>query len=224
MIYLFTNITDGSSDPKDIYVGDIDGIQSIRAIKPGESINFEDYATRNQICVSHHIRVHVLEGRATVEDFGTVPDPNCRVWVNAKLEESNISIGEVSIEEPLQISVDIDGVETPVTGTQCGDKTFADVNPLLPNIPEIQCLDIPSANTEVPLVLPTDSTKFMVMLEEDGYNVDNLQMGFVSGGPTITIPCGTNFVENSVNASDLTLYFKTKKAPQVVKVLSWSCG
>ncbi len=169
--------------------------------------------------MSHHIKVHVLEGRATVDTLGTVPDEDCRVWVTG-IDIGDIIIDEVRIEEPIQISVDVDGVETPVTGTVCGTHTFADVNPLLPNLPIIEDVSIPTTNTEFSLALPADTKRFMVLGSEEDYQID---MGFISGGNTIPIPCGANYTERDVNAGSVTLYFKANKAPRTVKVLSWSC-
>lgn len=131
MVYLFTNITDGSPRPIQVRIADIPGLQTF-TINPGESVDFELYATRNQICESHHIKVAVLEGRATTDTMGTEPDEDCRIWVTG-IDVGDIIIDEVKIEEPIQISVDVNGTETALTGTSVNSKTYLDVAPLLPN-------------------------------------------------------------------------------------------
>lgn len=172
--------------------------------------------------MSHHIKVHVLEGRATVDTLGTEPDQDCRVWVTG-IDVGDIVIDNVAIEEPIQISVDVGGVETPLTGVTVDSHTYLDVNPLLPNTPEIDCINIADPDTEVPFALPIDSKRFMVYVEEvDGYAPVDLEMGFDPGGNKIVIPCGSNFTEREVDAGAVTLYFKTKAAPQIVKVMTWS--
>lgn len=218
MVYLFTNITDSSPDPKIIYIGDIPGRVTVN-VNPGQTVDLELLSTRNQICESLHIRSHVLEGRATADTLGTEPEDDCRIWVTG-IDLGDIMIGEIKIEEPIQISVDVNGTETPVTGTQCDSKTGADVNVLYPNTPRIDDVPIASVGTEVPLTLPVNTKKYLILgLEEDF----DTEVGFVSGGNTIPIPCGTNYSEEGVQAGSVILYFKANKAPRTVKVLSWSC-
>jgi hypothetical protein len=114
------------------------------------------------------------------------------------------------------ISGSVNGSETPISAVISGGNTYLDVNPLLPDVPVIQEVTIPSTS-EVSYVLPAKTKKFMVYAEE----ATCVSMGFISGGPTITIGAGDNFVETDVNANSLTLYF-TPESPCTLKILSWA--
>lgn len=71
-VYLVTNITDITSDPKPIHIGDIPNRTTV-IIDPGRTVDLEKISTRNQILESLQLRVHVLEGRATADTLGTTP-------------------------------------------------------------------------------------------------------------------------------------------------------
>jgi hypothetical protein len=217
MVYLVTNITDSSLDPKTLYIADIPGLLTV-AIKPGQTIDLEYWATRNQICESHHLRVHVNEGRMVVDTLGTEPDKDCRIWVTG-IDIGDITIDNVSLDEPVQISADVGGVETPLTASSYNSKVYLDVNPLYPNTPFIDQITIPSVGTPVPYALPIDTRKYLVLAGEDDHD---LEVGFAPDGYTIPVECGTSYSEVSVDAGSVTLYFKSNKAPRTVKVLTWS--
>jgi hypothetical protein len=151
--------------------------------------------------------------------LGTEPSKDCRIWVTG-IDVGDIVIDSVSITEPIQISADVSGVETSLTATVNGPKVYLDVNPLLPNIPNIDYVSIPAVNTEVAYPLPIDAKRYFVLTEDD----TDLEMGFESGGNTIPIPCGDSFTEVDVDAGSVTLYFKASKAPRTVKILTWSVG
>lgn len=116
------------------------------------------------------------------------------------------------------ISGNVGGTEVAITGTQSGTHTYLDVNPLLPNLPKIEEIPVVTANTPLSHALPANTRKFMVYAEDNAC----LKMGFISGGPTITIGCGDNFVEDGVNAGSVTLYLESESIPCTIKVVSWA--
>lgn len=217
MVFLFSNITDSSSDPRVLRINDIPNRGHHVEVYPGETVDLEILSNRNQICQSHHIKTWVNQGFATTDTMGTEPDEDCRLWVTG-IDVGDIIIDEISIEEPILQSVDVGGVETTVTGTQISGTVGMDVQPILPNTPLISEVDINTANTEETFTLPTNTRRYMVYVEEEA----DLKVGFVSSGNTITVPCGSNYTEKEVDASGLDLYFQTTAAPTKVKVLSWS--
>jgi len=218
LIYLVTNITDGSSTPRNISIGDIPNARSVFNISPGQTVDLESLFTRNQICESKHLKSWVNQGFLVIDTLGTEPNEDCRIWVNAKI--SGITIDNISITEPLEISVDVDGVETPVSGITVDSKTYIDVNPLLPNVPKIDEVMLINPNTEQPYSLPVNSRKFMVYTEDD----ECIELGYQSNGSTITIPSGDNYSEENIDGSSVTLYFKSPSTPAKVKIVSWSVG
>lgn len=88
----------------------------------------------------------------------------------------------------------------------------------MPTIPKIDNIPVALPNNPLPFALPANTKKFMIYAEEGVC----LKMGFISGGPTITIGCGDNFVEDGVDASSLTLYLESESIPCTIKVLSWA--
>jgi hypothetical protein len=105
MPYLVTNITDATPDPKQVSFHDI-GNRVIITLEPGETIDLERFSTRNQILDSTHLKVHLREGRITVDTLGSAPRE--RIYVDAIID-SDISVGSVTLEEPLLMSVDVGG-------------------------------------------------------------------------------------------------------------------
>ena len=218
MIYLFTNITDSSADPRVLRINDIPNRGHHVEVFPGETVDLEILSNRNQICQSHHLKSWVAQGFATVDTLGTDPDDDCRLWVTG-IDIGDVTIGEINIEEPILQSVEVGGIETTLTGTQIGTTVGMDVQPILPNTPLITCVDVNTANSEENFTLPANTRRYMVYVEEED---TDLEIGFISSGNTITVPCGTNYSEKEVDASMLDLYFQTTKAPATVKILSWS--
>lgn len=214
MPYLVTNVTDATSDPKQISFHDI-GNRVIVTLEPGETADLERFSTRNQILDSTHLKVHLREGRVTVDTLGS--SPRERIYVDAVID-STISVGTVTLEEPLLISVNVAGTETPISGVTFGGLTYAGVSPLLPNTPKIDDIFILAPNTEQSFTLPVNTRKFLVYLEDEA----PLKMGFSSGGNKITINCGANYAVDEVNANSLTLYFESDEVGNTVKVLSWA--
>ena len=216
MIYLVTNITDGSPVPRDISIGDIPNARSVINVAPGQTMDLEKLFTRNQICESKHIKSWVNQGYLVVDTLGTEPDENCRIWVNANV--SGITIDNVTLKEPVEISVAVNGVETAVTGVNFDGQTYLNINPLLPNTPKIDEVILSSPNAEQPYPLPINSKKFMVYTEDD----ECIELSYQSNGTTITIPCGDNYSEENIDGSSVTLYFKSQSSPTTVKIVSWS--
>lgn len=122
MIYLVTNITDSSPAPTKVSIGDIGNARSVIEVAPGQTIDLEKLFTRNQICESKHLKSWVNQGLIVIDTLGTEPDEDCRLWVNAKV--TGITIDNVNITEPIEISVDVGGVESPVSGTIIDGKTY----------------------------------------------------------------------------------------------------
>lgn len=219
IIYLVTNITDSTLDPKSVTIADIDHRVGID-LAPGETIDLERFSTRNQILDSTHIKVHLQEGRITVDTLGT--EPRERIYVDAVLDAGAINVGTVSISEPLEISALVNGVETALTATQEGSHIYLDTNPLLPSTPTIQNISVTSANSEFSYALPIDSKRFLVRVREGDTKV---KLSFTSGGTSsdfITISPGVVFSEVDVDASMVTLYLNANNAPRVIEVLSWA--
>jgi hypothetical protein len=164
------------------------------------------------------IRVHVLEGRATIDTLGTEPDPQCRVWV-AGIGLGDLNIENVGIDEPIAISGFVGPTETPISAENFDGRTYLDVNQVLPNVPKIIDVAINAANTEASLALPLNTRRFEILLQEEDAD---LELAFEPGGSTWPIPCGVSYLTSQVNAGTTMLYFKTNKAPRTVKVLTWS--
>ena len=99
MIYRFKNITDASPSPQDIYVADIPGLQSIK-IRPGQVIDLERLATRNQILDSSHIKVHINASRASIDTAGTHSTPDERIFVDGYISGGDIQV-KTSDTDPL---------------------------------------------------------------------------------------------------------------------------
>jgi len=215
MVYLLTNVTDSTNDPKSIRIADIPN-RVVVEVAPGETVDLERFSTRNQILDSLHIKVHLNEGRITVDTLGS--EPRERIYVDAKIPAGGISVGSVTLDEPIQISASVGGSETALTATVSGSHVYLDVNPLLPNLPKIDEIPIVLANVETSFILPAKTQKFLVYAEGDAC----IQMGFVAGGSKISINNGANYDASSVDANSLTLYFESDEPSSTIKVLSWA--
>lgn len=121
--YLVTNITNLGSSPKTIYITDIPNAGTI-AISPGSTINLEQFSTRNQILDSKQLRVHVEEGRATIDTQET--SPRDRIFVDANI--AGLTIEEVSITAPIPIAANVSGIDVPLTATTSSGRTYLDVH------------------------------------------------------------------------------------------------
>lgn len=86
MTYVVKNITDVTTSPKDIAIGDIPGVATI-TLKAGQARDLEVYATRNQIMDSSHLKVHISEGRVSVLTVSAQPDE--RLFVDATLRDGD---------------------------------------------------------------------------------------------------------------------------------------
>ena len=216
MVWLFTNITDGLSTPRILSIYDIDGRTNLE-VHPGETIDLEVLSNRNQICQSLHIRSHVAAGWATIDTLGT--DPECRTFVDAKITGGDIIIENVQIEEPIQISALVEGIETGLTAKVAGDKVALNVDQIYPEHPTIVNIPILNANEENIYALPIDTRRFQIRVK-DGPGIMNLS--FASGGEQMRLYCGTVYKEEDIDAGNITLFFETENAPKTVEVLSWS--
>lgn len=214
MVYLVTNITDISNDPKTIYIGDIPNRTTVE-IAPGQTVDLENLSTRNQILESTHLRSLIASGQATADTLGTPPRE--RFYVDAEINQ--IRIESVNLTEPLAISAFVNGVETNLHASNFEDKIGLDVFPVYPSVPSIQNITVATANTVIPVTLPIDSKRFLVKVRES----DALMyLAFQSGGSSIMVRKGVAFVEENVDASSLTLYVKVDQAPRTIEVLSWA--
>lgn len=218
IVFLFSNITDSSNDPKVLRINDIPNRGHHVEVHPGETVDLEILSNRNQICQSHHIKTWVNQGFATTDTLGTSPFDNCPLYVEAKITEGIIDIGDINIGE-IDINIDVNGTSTPVSGIACGTKTAIVTQECLPNTPLISEIDINTANLEESFTLPINTRRYMVYVEEESIG---LELGFISAGNKIIVPCSTNYTEKGVDASGLDLYFQTDMAPAKVKIISWS--
>jgi len=214
-MYLVTNITDQSLDPKDVYIGDLPN-RHVVTISPGSTVDLEVFSTRNQILDSIHLKVLLVEGKITVDTLGT--DPRERIFVDA--EVSGIDIGDVTISGPIPIEVQIDGSGELVSGSSYQGSQGIDVFPIFPQNPTLQNILIPIANIITPITLPIDSKRFLVKARE---RFAGIELSFTPGmAQTITFGRGAAFVEENVEASSLTFYVRTNLGPTTIEVLSWS--
>lgn len=106
----------------------------------------------------------------------------------------------------------------------CGDPAATpvpvDLTPAVQS-PTITNLSAPTADTEVSLAIPDGTRKMTVRVR----GTANAQFAFVateSGTKYITIPRGSNYSEDGLNTSSLTLYIQTDSASQIIEVLTWS--
>jgi hypothetical protein len=219
MVYLVTNITDGSSVPMRILIGDVGGRIPVE-LDPGETIDLEILSNRNQICQSLHIRSHLHEGRITVDTLGT--DPECRLYVDAVISSGDINVGTVTLEEPLLISANVGGVETPLTGITVSGHTYLDVRPLLPSQPNIANILIPSANTEYAYPLPINAKKFAIRVREGDARMKIAYAVSETNTKYLTVRVGTVLSEEGVDAGTVTIYFQIDKPNRTVEVVSWA--
>lgn len=214
MVFLVTNITDISTDPKTVYIGDIPNRVTVE-IEPGQSIDLEILSTRNQIQESAHLRSLIANGLVTADTLGTAPRD--RIYVDANI--GTVTIPSLNITEPLAISGIANGVEANLTASDFEDKVGLDVFPVYPSQPTVQNITVATANTEFPITLPIDSKRFLVKVRES----DALMyLSFQAGGNAIMIRRGVAFVEENIDASSLTLYLRVDKAPRTIEVLSWA--
>lgn len=189
-------------------------------IDPGETIDLERFSTRNQILDSNSIRVHLQEGRITVDTLGS--RPRDRIYVDA-IVESNISVGTITLTEPLLISALVGGTETSLTGTQFGSITALDVNPVLPDDPTVVGIPIIVANSEQSYALPITSRCFRIAVREGDAN---LKVAFSPGATNTSnymlVRRGISYSEFDVDAGTVTLYFQVDKPNRTVEVVSWA--
>ena len=221
MIYLISNITDISNDPKTIRIGDIVNRMTIE-IDPGETVDVERFSTRNQILDSAQIKVHLLEGRITVDTLGTPPRE--RIHVDAVIDSGSINVvNTVAIVEPIQISASVGGVEVPLSGLTIDGYTYLDTNPLLPSKPTIKAIPIVSANSEQSYKLPANTKCYLVKVRDSGANLKLAFLaGETSGNDFIFVRRGIAHIEKDVDAGAITLYFQADKPNEIVEITSWA--
>ena len=189
-------------------------------IDPGETIDLERFSTRNQILDSNSIRVHLQEGRITVDTLGS--RPRDRIYVDA-IVESNISVGTITLTEPLLISALVGGTETSLTGTQFGSVTALDVNPILPDEPTVVGIPIVTANSEQSYALPITSRCFRIAVREGDANLKvALSPGATNTTDYMLVRRGISYSEFDVDAGTVTLYFQVDKPNRTVEVVSWA--
>lgn len=115
-----------------------------------------------------------------------------------------------------------DGYGNPISSTITPTTTSLDVAPLLPSLPSIQNVNVPTANTELSCTLPIDCKRFIIRVREGDTKV---RLSFTSGGTStnyFTINPGIVFSEQDVAAGSITLYFNANQAPRTIEVLSWA--
>jgi len=87
--------------------------------------------------------------------------------------------------------------------------------------PVITNLSLPTLNTEVDHTLQTNLRKLRVKNQGNG----RLQFSFVdteSGTKFITIPPGSEYIEDGLNLAAGTLHIQSNKNNQTVEILEWA--
>ena len=192
-------------------------------IDPGETIDLERFSTRNQILDSNSIRVHLQEGRITVDTLGT--QPRERIFVDAVIDGSGITIGNVDVTfpTPIEIGALVNGANTSLTATKDGNQVALDVAPLFPDDPTIVGIPIVTANSEQSYALPITSRCFRIAVREGDAN---LKVAFSPGATNTTnymlVRRGISYSEFDVDAGTVTLYFQVDKPNRTVEVVSWA--
>lgn len=221
MVYLVTNITDSSPKPMRISLGDIPG-RVVVELDPGETVDLERFSTRNQILDAKSVRVHLQEGRITVDTLGT--QPRDRIFVDAAITGGvSVSVGTVGITEPIEISASVNGTETTLTATQDGSTVALDVSPLFPDDPTVVGIPVAAANSEQSYAFPLTSRCFRIAVREGDAN---LKVAFSAGATNTTdyllVRKGISYSEHDVDAGSLTVYFQVDKPNRTVEVMSWA--
>jgi len=84
--------------------------------------------------------------------------------------------------------------------------------------PTIKNITAVLANTEYSQAIPNNSKKFRIKARNNA----KLQLYFASAAADIiTILPGNSYLEDKLTTNNLTLYFKSSKAGEVVEIVSW---
>lgn len=102
------------------------------------------------------------------------------------------------------------------SGTITGSVNLKQVkNPALSNI------SIPLANTEVTIVIPAATVRFMIKAR--GSKIQFAYTAGNSGTTFVTVPAGCNYSEDLINdTASLTLYVQSTLAGEIVELLTWT--
>lgn len=89
-------------------------------------------------------------------------------------------------------------------------------NPLVSNV------SLPTAATEVGILLPNDTKQFLIKLRDP---LAKLQLSYASGQSGIvyfTISPGCFYSDSDLSISGITLYVQSPSASQVVELVTWT--
>lgn len=148
-----------------------------------------------------------------------------------QLSDGSIDIGTVNAELEVQLShrdnyPDVGDVHDSV---RIGDGTdLLEINPdgsintklTFPSVPKVHNISIPLASTEVSFVIPAGTRKFRFKIRENS----KAQIAYAStesGTKFFSVPPGSVYIEEDVDAGTSTLYFQTVKASQTAEIITW---
>jgi len=154
--------------------------------------------------------------------------------VELDFDEDSVSIGDATSGNTLAIEADGSINTNVVIDSASGDNIAivdSDGNELNVNpdgslnitlsgieVPNIQNIDIVSANTEQSYTFPNNTKKFAIGARGNS----KLQFSYTSMSSTfVTIYPGNNYEESGIVASSITIYFQGNKAGDKLEVLSW---
>lgn len=100
--------------------------------------------------------------------------------------------------------------------------SVGDVLITYPTTPSIQNVSLPTANTEVAVVLPMGTARYAIRARGSSKLRLGFNVGDTTAGPYFTIQRGVVYSEGDVTVAALTLYVQADLASEVAEVLSWS--
>lgn len=95
-------------------------------------------------------------------------------------------------------------------------------NVTLANLPSIQNILIPLADTEVIIALPNSTRIFQFKARAANTTIKFAFIADQSDSTFITLLPGCVYEENNLDLSGVNIYLQTDKPGQMIEVLSWS--